>query len=211
MRHSPTIIHSKRSRGAVTRLTLFWVFLFAIGSVLLVGSSRSASSKNARARESNFVNPERQMGRRAGAGFATAPGVVRATTPIPTIDVDRTDDTASAHLCTVAPNDCSLRGAVNFANLVPGATINLPAGTYNLTISGAGEGFSGNNAIGDLDIRGSNTSIVGAGAATTIIHQTTTDRVIEVNPFLDAGFNFSISGVTLSGGSETAGVGGGAI
>jgi hypothetical protein len=128
------------------------------------------------------------------------------------ITVDRTDDVAAASACTAAANDCSLRGAVAFANLNPGTTINVPAGTYNLTISGAGEGFSGNNLIGDVDITGNNTSIVGAGAATTIIHQTTAgDRVVEVNPFLAANFITSISGVTISGGTESTGVGGGGI
>jgi len=131
---------------------------------------------------------------------------------IGTITVDRTDDTAGASLCTVAPNDCSLRGAIAFANLNPSTTIDVPAGNYNLTISGAGESFSGNNSIGDLDITGNNTSIVGAGAGTTIITQTSPgDRVIEVNPFLVTGFVTSISGVTISGGRETTGVGGGGI
>src|SRR4026208_1559750 len=75
-----------------------------------------------------------------------------------------------------------------FANLSPGTTINVPAGTYNLTISGAGEGFSGDTSVGDLDVTGNNTSIVGAGAGVTIIHQTGAgDRVFEVNPFLVAG------------------------
>src|SRR6185369_1026551 len=129
------------------------------------------------------------------------------------IDVDRTDDAAAASACTAAPNDCSLRGAVAFANLNAGTTINVPAGTYQLNIPGGiSEGFSGNNAIGDLDIRADDTSIVGAGAATTIIQQTQpNDRVIEVNPDLLANFDFSISGVTITGGSETTAVGGGGI
>ena len=77
---------------------------------------------------------------------------------------------------------------------------------------GAGEGFSGNNSIGDLDVLGNNTIVTGAGAATTIIQQTQpNDRVLEVNPFLDANFNFSISGVTITGGKETTAVGGGGI
>jgi hypothetical protein len=106
-----------------------------------------------------------------------------------------------------------LRGAVAFANLNPGTTINVPAGTYSLNIpGGAGEGFSGNNSIGDLDVRGNNTIIAGAGAATTIISQTQpNDRVLEVNPDLLASFNFDISGVTISGGKETTAVGGGGI
>jgi len=135
-----------------------------------------------------------------------------APPPIGTINVDRTDDAAGALACTAAANDCSLRGAISFANLSPGTTINVPAGTYNLTISGAGEGFSGDNSVGDLDITGNNTSIVGAGSAVTIIHQTSAgDRVFEVNPFLVAGLVTSISGVTISGGTETTGVGGGGI
>ncbi|HJU61866.1 MAG TPA: hypothetical protein VJ864_07450, partial [Candidatus Binatia bacterium] len=129
-----------------------------------------------------------------------------------TIDVDRTDDAAAASACTAAANDCSLRGAVTFANANPGTTINVPAGTYQLNISGAGEGFSGNNSIGDLDISGNNTIIAGAGAATTIIQQTTlNDRVIEINPNLVANFTTTISDVTISGGKETTGVGGGGI
>jgi hypothetical protein len=136
-----------------------------------------------------------------------------ASPPLITIDVDRSDDDALASGCTAAANDCSLRGAVAFANLNAGTTINVPAGTYSLNIpGGAGEGFSGNNSIGDLDVTGNNTNIIGAGASTTTIQQTQpNDRVLEVNPFLDASFNFSISGVTISGGKETTAVGGGGI
>jgi|GEM_PF-1834427 len=129
------------------------------------------------------------------------------------ITVDRTDDAASASACTAAANDCSLRGAVTFANINPGTTIVLPAGTYELNIAGGvAEGFSGNNGVGDLDITGNNTIITGAGAATTIIQQTQpSDRVVEVNPFLAANFNFTISDVTITGGKETTAVGGGGI
>jgi predicted outer membrane repeat protein len=106
-----------------------------------------------------------------------------------------------------------LRGAIAFANLNPGTVVSVPAGTYMLNIpGGALEGFSGDNSIGDLDVTASGTSISGAGAASTIIQQTTSDdRVIEVNPFLDANFSFSISGVTIGGGKETQSVGGGGI
>jgi Immunoglobulin I-set domain len=128
------------------------------------------------------------------------------------ITVDRTDDVAAASACTAAANDCSLRGAVSFANLNPGTTITLPAGTYQLNIAGgAPEGFSGNNAIGDLDIAGNNTTISGAGAATIIQQTQPNDRVIEVNPFLDANFTTTISDVTITGGHETTGIGGGGI
>jgi len=71
-----------------------------------------------------------------------------------TFDVDRTDDTAAAQACTVAPNDCSLRGAIRAANSAAGATpiiINLHAATtYNLTLTNATQE---NGALtGDLDI-----------------------------------------------------------
>jgi predicted outer membrane repeat protein len=149
---------------------------------------------------------------RLSAAAANAATTANFPLPFAAIDVDRTDDAAAASACTAAVNDCSLRGAVAFANLNPGTTINVPAGTYQLNIAGTGEGFTGNNSIGDIDIRGNNTVIAGAGAATTIIQQTTAnDRVIEVNPELLANFNFSISGVTVTGGKETTAVGGGGI
>ncbi|HJT68493.1 MAG TPA: immunoglobulin domain-containing protein [Pyrinomonadaceae bacterium] len=160
-------------------------------------------------------------GERLERGFRLrerAPAASVSRTPLhammfASITVDRTDDTAAASACTAAANDCSLRGAVSFADANPGTTIILPAGTYQLNIAGgAGEGFSGNNAIGDLDITANNTTISGAGASTTIIQQTQpNDRVIEVNPFLDPNFTTTISGVTISGGHETTGVGGGGI
>jgi hypothetical protein len=160
------------------------------------------------------VSRAERRNHRTRLSAAAANTATTANFPLPfaAIDVDRTDDTAAASACTAAPNDCSLRGAVANANLNPGTTINVPAGTYQLNIAGTGEGFSGNNSIGDIDIRGNNTVIAGAGAATTIIQQTTAnDRVIEVNPDLLASFNFSISGVTVTGGTETTAVGGGGI
>lgn len=129
------------------------------------------------------------------------------------ISVDRTDDVAAASACTAVANDCSLRGAVSFANANPGTTIVVPAGTYQLNIAGGvAEGFNGDNSVGDLDITANNTIITGAGAASTVIQQTQpNDRVIEVNPFLAANFNFTISDVTITGGKETTAVGGGGI
>ena len=74
-------------------------------------------------------------------------------------------------------SDCSLREAIIAANANPGAdTITLPAGTYTLSIAGAGEDAS---ATGDLDINGEVT-ITGAGAGSTIIDGNDTDRVFEI-------------------------------
>ena len=203
--------YSNDQRGYARRFLLFAVVLTIVGLASLALTAPGSSSAARKSPEKSNV--------RIGAGPADvstqSAGQFAALATMPllaAIDVDRTDDVAAASACTAAPNDCSLRGAVAFANIVSGTTINVPSGTYSLTISGVGEGFSGNNAIGDLDIRGNNTAIIGAGAATTIIDQTINGaRVIEVNPFLNASFITSVSGVTISGGRESAGVGGGGI
>ncbi len=185
------------------------VFSLTVASVLLFTAapgSVSASGSRVERRNHRIRVP-------SAAALANSKAIASFPLPFAAINVDRTDDAVAASACTAAPNDCSLRGAVAFANVNPGTTINVPAGTYQLNIpGGAPEGFSGNNAIGDLDITGNNTVIAGAGSATTIIQQTQpNDRVIEVNPFLDANFNFDISGVTITGGKETTAVGGGGI
>ena len=192
--------------GRGTATTVAAIFSLVAASVLAFAIAPGEVFAEGRAERSNH--------RIRVPSAAAAKSAATASFPLPfaPIDVDRTDDAAAASACTAAPNDCSLRGAVAFANLNPGTTINVPAGTYQLNISGAGEGFTGNNAIGDLDIRGNNTIIAGAGATTTIIQQTTAnDRVIEVNPDLLSGFDFAISGVTITGGKETTAVGGGGI
>jgi len=188
------------------------IFVLAVAGLLVFatvpGSVIAGSSRSLHVVRAERSNPRISMRHEAAAARTAliAPFFV-------TVTVDRTDDAAAASACTAAANDCSLRGAVAFANTNPGTTISVPAGTYQLNIAGGGpEGFSGNNSIGDLDIRGNNTIITGAGATTTIIQQTQlNDRVIEVNPDLLANFNFSISDVTITGGKETTAVGGGGI
>jgi predicted outer membrane repeat protein len=150
-----------------------------------------------------------------GSMFAAPSRVVGA---VATITVDRLDDTAAASACTGAVNDCSLRGAVIFANAHPGTSVAVgteiivPAGTYQLTIPGSAgsetNGLCGNPNVGDLDVSGNNTVITGAGAATTIIQQTTSDRVICTNPSVVDNFVFTMSGLHITGGRETTGVGG---
>jgi len=114
---------------------------------------------------------------------------------------------------------CSLREAVRTANdganfggcALSGTqpfTINLPAGTFQLTIAGAN---NDNNATGDLDILVSGTALVGAGAASTIIRQTTNDRVIDFNPTVAASFSGSLSNLRITGGNVGGTFGGGGI
>jgi immunoglobulin I-set domain protein len=157
------------------------------------------------------VERGRSMAHAESATRALASAAINLNAPLAILDVDRFDDpspAASASACTVAPNDCSLRGSIIAANLAPGSTINLPAGTYTLTIAGTGEQFA---ATGDLDVRGNNTSIIGAGAGVSIIQQTVADRVFDVNPTLVAGFNFILSGVTVRGGNLASGSGAGIL
>ncbi len=121
-----------------------------------------------------------------------------------TFNVDRTDDVL-ATACTAAANDCSLRGALRAAqlNLVTD-TINLPAGTYTLTRTGAADDTS---ILGDLDIindaSGNDVTINGAGSATTIIQGSATwnERI-----FHSQG-SFVMSGVTVRGGRNNSGAG----
>lgn len=118
-------------------------------------------------------------------------------------------------MATPGGSGISLREAVIAANNDPtGAPhrIILPVGTFQLTIDGTGEFYPADSAIGDLDIMRSGTTIIGASAAMTVIQQTRpNDRVIEVNPNLDSSFIFTLQQVTINGGHETTGIGGGGI
>jgi hypothetical protein len=213
MRYSCRQLYSQVAATATLSRLLIISALLAVGGLTLVSSASSSGpgSKPMLARTGARVATDRGSGRAHTLIARRAPEAMTLAPLVGTITVDRTDDLAAASACTALANDCSLRGAIAFANLSPGTTINVPAGNYNLTNS-APEAFYGDNSTGDLDISGNNTSIVGAGASTTIITQTSSnDRVIEVNPNLDAAFITSISGVTISGGKETSGVGGGGI
>ncbi|MCU1393107.1 MAG: polysaccharide deacetylase [Ilumatobacteraceae bacterium] len=108
---------------------------------------------------------------------------------------------------------CTLREAVIFANAHPGTTIMIPSGTYGLTVRGRDDDAS---AKGDLDLKVS-TTIVGAGASTTIIDGggvvlTNPDRVFDVVPTPSPGADVSISGVTIrDGDANDSNAGGGGI
>src|SRR5262245_53166430 len=86
-----------------------------------------------------------------------------------TFNVTKIADTADGS-CNA---DCSLREAIIAANANANTSdiINIPAGTYTLTRAGANENAA---STGDLDILGP-VSIVGAGAATTIVQAGTTN------------------------------------
>ena len=148
----------------------------------------------------------------SGAGaLAGLFGLVEAALAV-TVDVDTTTDTAAAgfQACTPAPNDCSLRGAIVKLNALAGSnTIDLPAGTYTLTIAGISED---NAATGDLDIR-RDITIVGAGAPTTFVEAGPTtvtgiDRVFHVLDNAGAG-RLTLRDLTVQHGNVTGDNGGG--
>lgn len=123
-----------------------------------------------------------------------------------TINVNTTIDELNAD------GDCSLREAVRSANTDAAVdactagsgadTINLPAGTYTLSLSGTGEDAS---LTGDLDII-TEVTLSGAGSGSTIIDGNTIDRVLDTawGPVLIS--NLTIQNGRLTGGNGGAGI-----
>ncbi|HEV8589686.1 MAG TPA: hypothetical protein VGQ72_12475 [Pyrinomonadaceae bacterium] len=154
--------------------------------------------------------------------------VLQAGSPAPnivplaptSITVDTTTDNAALSACTGAAGDCSLRGAITFANIAGNspATITVPAGTYVLSINGSSSVGCDANNVGDLQINLS-TTINGAGAATTIIRQAGTgvggatpgDRIACLNINFLPNLTYNFSGLTMVGGRDYSNSGGAVI
>lgn len=120
---------------------------------------------------------------------------------------DATDALPGDGVCDTGAGECSLRAAIQEANALDGAdSIEVPAGTYSLAITGAGEP-AGTPGIefDDLDITGDLT-IAGAGAEDTIIDGGGLFRVFEIHPAATV----QVSAVTIDNGSD-AGDGGGIV
>lgn len=135
--------------------------------------------------------------------------VLAALVQAATFTVNDTGDTIDNNIgngtCADSANRCTLRAAIQEANALAGTdTINLPAGTFTLSISGAGEEVA---ATGDLDVTGSLT-ITGAGARSTILDGGALDRVLDVDPAV-TGITVSISSLAIRNGSVTGSPGGG--
>ena len=150
--------------------------------------------------------------------FAVLLAVPRAAFAAGSITVSTTSDVVdgtTTNLTTLAgapgaDGRISLREAILASNGTASTAggpniITLPAGTYSLGNVGTGELQVGNGtALG--------TTIQGAGPGATIIQQTVAGRhVFNVNPALIANVGFTITGVTVTGGSSNDGFGGGAI
>src|SRR6266508_3418499 len=140
--------HSRPSKNHSPRRRFFTVAIIVLVGMMALATSwsslRSSSAAGKLAEKRNLRSGGRDTAAlRAASKNRLAADSVRLTAALPvgSVTVDRTDDPSgiallAASACTVAPNDCSLRGAVAFANLNLGTTINVPAGTYNLTIPG---------------------------------------------------------------------------
>ena len=133
----------------------------------------------------------------AAAVFNFTPG---AASPFATtFDVDRTDDNPGAGACTVAPNDCSLRGAIIAANADLNADpviINLaPATTYNLTLTNATQENAA--TTGDLDITTTLHSVTITGGGSDGPNATIIDASgLNAGSTRDRAFHVTTSGVT---------------
>jgi len=104
------------------------------------------------------------------------------------------DVTTTADVVNANDGVLSLREAVLAANASVGVAdvINVPAGTYVLTLTGAGEDGS---ATGDLDVSG-DVTIQGAGASSTTLDGDLSDRVFDVQ----SGVVSSIVNMTIHNG-----------
>lgn len=90
--------------------------------------------------------------------------------------IDAIDENVGDGVCATVENSCTLRAAIQEANTTENATIQLPAGIFLLTQTGASEDAS---QTGDLDIQAT-MIIQGNGQAETIIDGLEADRVFHV-------------------------------
>ncbi|WP_395683911.1 choice-of-anchor Q domain-containing protein [Dokdonella sp.] len=122
--------------------------------------------------------------------------------------VDRIDDNTADGLCHTSAGTCSLRAAIMQANHldVPAVRIEVPAGTYTITIPRSGADFDAEDS-GDLDMKPLNGNqrvfIHGAGAANTIIDGNHTERVL----FVSNGARTTIARLTIRNGATLSGGG----
>lgn len=140
------------------------------------------------------------LGVGGGCSFPTPgqPGyfVVNSTT-------DSVDVLPGNGVCLTSAGTCTLRAALQESNAMAGSnTVELPAGTYTLSLPGQG-GVS----QGDLNIAGS-VRILGAGAASTRIDGN--GARLNTRIFLVESGSLQVQDVTLqNGGSQNVPVGGG--
>ncbi len=124
-----------------------------------------------------------------------------------TLDVDTQVDSNEQAFqgCTNQPDDCSLRGAITWANLnaVDVYVIYVPVGTYRLTLEGVQED---GNTSGDLDVYG-RISLQGESAEDTILEGIWKDRVLDIH----SGARVELQDITVQGGQAAIGANPGTV
>ncbi|KAA0024407.1 hypothetical protein [Antrihabitans cavernicola] len=135
-----------------------------------------------------------------GASTAALGSATATAAPAPTFTVNTTIDEASTQpfsgRCVTASGGCSVRAAIQAANVRPGSTIAIPAGHYTLALPPNPLTTNGpviDPTRGDLDIAAP-TTIEGAGADATILDGAGVDRVFMVTAVS------TIRGLTVTGG-----------
>src|ERR1700712_1503845 len=96
---------------------------------------------------------------------------------------DLVDDDVGDNVCHTSANTCTLRAAVMQANRAAkaGAIIELPAGTYTLSLPPA-DPLGDDNGDLNFSSQTAPVSLIGAGADVTTIDAAGIDRVIAVAP-----------------------------
>ena len=120
-------------------------------------------------------------------------------------NTDAVDATPGNGVCATAAGACTLRAAIQEANALAGAdTINVPSGSYFLTLRGANEDAA---ATGDLDLTGE-LAINGTGTSVPVVGGGGIDRVFDVL----VGATVTLSRLTIQNGNPSgAGTAGGGI
>jgi large repetitive protein len=117
---------------------------------------------------------------------------------------DEIDAAAGNAICATASGACTLRAAIQEANVVLGTdTIVVPAGTFQLTLVGDGDNAG---ITGDLDVQ-QEVDITGAGPDATIIDGLGADRVFHVIN----GTRLALSGLAVTNGAAPGSGGGGLL
>src|SRR5438552_18685246 len=117
------------------------------------------------------------------AALLASDGTLSAASFTVNSTIDAVDANPGDGICDDGGGRCTLRAAIMEANALPGAdTIVLPAGTYTLSIPGAGEDVG---ATGDLDttddVRIAGSLIVnGSAEPGSVIDAAGLDRVIQI-------------------------------
>ncbi len=128
-----------------------------------------------------------------------------------TFNVNRTTDsfrTPIANQCNNVADDCSLREAVIKANTIsapfagPGHLINVPSGTYNLSVANPNTpSTTGTAGFNDLQIGSAinlNTTVMGTGGTKPIINQTIAGNDTITTGFTGNAFPNNLSIIALS-------------